>query len=64
MRLWRRVTELTDAVEPDQEAIELGLYSRMLQLEYAWRLGIDREASRRWSPTRRRSPSGVTTSTR
>jgi adenylate cyclase len=43
MRLWQRVTELTDAVEADQEAIDLGLYSRMLQLEYAWRLGIDRE---------------------
>ncbi|HEY2714750.1 MAG TPA: adenylate/guanylate cyclase domain-containing protein [Solirubrobacterales bacterium] len=41
MALWRRVTELTDRLEQDEESIQLGLFSRMLQLEYAWRLGIE-----------------------
>jgi class 3 adenylate cyclase len=43
MRLWRRVTELADGLERDPEAVHLSLFSRMLQLEYAWRLGIDRD---------------------
>ncbi len=42
MRLWRRVAELADGLpERDEEAIGLSLYGRMLQLEFAWRLGID-----------------------
>jgi tetratricopeptide (TPR) repeat protein len=41
MRLWRRVTELADALPDDEESALLRLYSRMLQLEYAWRLGIE-----------------------
>ncbi len=43
MRLWRRVTELADRLERDPEAIRMSLFSRMLQLEFAWRLGLDRE---------------------
>ena len=43
MRLWRRVTELADRLERDPEAVRMSLFSRMLQLEFAWRLGIDRE---------------------
>ncbi|HYC81286.1 MAG TPA: hypothetical protein VEB65_05840, partial [Solirubrobacterales bacterium] len=43
MRLWRRVTELADGLERDEEAVQMSLFSRTLQLEYAWRLGIDRE---------------------
>jgi class 3 adenylate cyclase/tetratricopeptide (TPR) repeat protein len=43
MELWRRVTELTDRLEEDEESVQLGLFSRMLQLEYAWRLGIESE---------------------
>jgi class 3 adenylate cyclase/tetratricopeptide (TPR) repeat protein len=43
MELWRRVTELADQLGEDEEAVQLGLFSRMLQLEYAWRLGIEQE---------------------
>jgi class 3 adenylate cyclase len=46
MRLWRRVTELADRLERDPEAVQMSLFSRMLQLEYAWRLGIDPEEFR------------------
>jgi class 3 adenylate cyclase/tetratricopeptide (TPR) repeat protein len=41
IRLWRRVTELADGLERDPESVHMSLFSRMLQLEYAWRLGID-----------------------
>jgi class 3 adenylate cyclase/tetratricopeptide (TPR) repeat protein len=41
--LWQRVTELADGLEESEETLALGLISRMLQLEYAWRLGMDRE---------------------
>ncbi|MGE5409229.1 MAG: tetratricopeptide repeat protein, partial [Syntrophothermus sp.] len=41
LRLWQRVTELSDELEESDEAVALGLLSRMLQLEYAWRLGMD-----------------------
>jgi adenylate cyclase len=43
LRLWQRVTELADALEESEETLALSLVSRMLQLEYAWRLGMDRE---------------------
>lgn len=39
--LWRRVTELSDELEESEEQAGLALLSRMLQLEYAWRLGMD-----------------------
>jgi len=42
LRLWRRVTELTTELDENEETIALALLSRMLQLEYAWRLGMDR----------------------
>jgi adenylate cyclase len=41
--LWQRVTELTDRLVDDEETRALAVSSRMLQLEYAWRLGMDRE---------------------
>jgi predicted ATPase/class 3 adenylate cyclase len=44
MRLWQRVTELADGLPDDEESALLRLYSRMLQLEYAWRLGIEQAA--------------------
>jgi class 3 adenylate cyclase/tetratricopeptide (TPR) repeat protein len=43
MRLWQRVTELSDGLGEDEETTALSLLSRMQQLEYAWRLGMDRE---------------------
>jgi class 3 adenylate cyclase/tetratricopeptide (TPR) repeat protein len=44
MRLWRRVTALADGLESrDEEAVQMSLFSRMLQMEFAWRLGISPE---------------------
>jgi adenylate cyclase len=43
MRLWQRVTELADGLGEGEETTALSLFSRMQQLEYAWRLGMDRE---------------------
>ncbi len=43
LRMWQRVTALADELEEDEETTALSLLSRMLQLEYAWRLGMDRE---------------------
>jgi class 3 adenylate cyclase/tetratricopeptide (TPR) repeat protein len=42
LRFWQRVTVLADALEEDEESRVLGISSRMQQLEYAWRLGMDR----------------------
>jgi class 3 adenylate cyclase/tetratricopeptide (TPR) repeat protein len=42
LRLWQRVTELSDELEESEETAALSMLSRMLQLEYAWRLGMDR----------------------
>jgi class 3 adenylate cyclase len=43
LRLWRRVTELSDGLSASEETTALSLLSRMQQLEYAWRLGMDRD---------------------
>jgi class 3 adenylate cyclase/tetratricopeptide (TPR) repeat protein len=43
MRLWQQVTTLVDRLEEDEETTALAVSSRLLQLEYAWRLGMDRE---------------------
>ncbi len=43
LRLWQRVTALADELEEGDDKTALGLRSRLLQLEYAWRLGMDRE---------------------
>src|SRR5262249_3406743 len=40
--LWQPVTALTDRLEETEEPAALAVSSRMLQLEYAWRLGMDR----------------------
>jgi adenylate cyclase len=41
LRLWQRVTELADGLEEDEEVAALRVLSRLLQLDYAWRLGMD-----------------------
>ncbi|MGC1166196.1 MAG: adenylate/guanylate cyclase domain-containing protein [Solirubrobacterales bacterium] len=41
MRLWRRVMELSARLEQDEEATALAVMSRLLQLDFAWRLGMD-----------------------
>ncbi len=43
LRLWQRVTALVDELEESEETAALAVSSRLLQLEYAWRLGMDRE---------------------
>ncbi len=42
LRLWQRVTELADGLGESEETTALSLLSRMQQLEYVWRLGMDR----------------------
>ncbi|HEY0391989.1 MAG TPA: adenylate/guanylate cyclase domain-containing protein [Solirubrobacterales bacterium] len=41
MRLWRKVMELVDGLEENDETTAMAVMSRLLQLDYAWRLGID-----------------------
>src|SRR6185295_111379 len=47
MRLWRNVMELVEGLEETEETTALAVTSRLLQLDYAWRLGMDREQARR-----------------
>jgi len=47
LRLWRRVMELVAELEEDEETAALAMLSRILQLQYAWRLGMEpREQAR------------------
>jgi len=43
LRLWRRVMELVADLPEDEETAALAVASRLLQLQFAWRLGMDRE---------------------
>jgi class 3 adenylate cyclase/tetratricopeptide (TPR) repeat protein len=45
LRQWQKVTELAGEPEASEEAAALGVLSRMLQLDYAWRLGMDPAAA-------------------
>jgi class 3 adenylate cyclase/tetratricopeptide (TPR) repeat protein len=47
MRLWRNVMELVEGLEETEETTALAVTSRLLQLDYAWRLGMDREEAAR-----------------
>ncbi len=46
LRMWQKVTELVAGLEEDEETAALAVLSRMLQLDYAWRLGMDRAAAK------------------
>jgi adenylate cyclase len=46
LRLWRKVMELVADMEEDEETAALAVASRLLQLQYAWRLGMDKEEER------------------
>jgi class 3 adenylate cyclase/tetratricopeptide (TPR) repeat protein len=46
-RLWRRVMELGEELEEDEETVALAIASRLLQLQFAWRLGMDDEEEKR-----------------
>ncbi len=41
MRLWTKVSDLAGQLPEDEETAALGVFSRLLQLDYAWRLGMD-----------------------
>jgi class 3 adenylate cyclase/tetratricopeptide (TPR) repeat protein len=43
LRLWHEVMELTAELEEDDEVAALAIHSRLLQLQYAWRVGMSRE---------------------
>jgi class 3 adenylate cyclase/tetratricopeptide (TPR) repeat protein len=43
LRLWRSVMELAQDLDQSEEADALAVSSRLLQLDYAWRLGMNRE---------------------
>jgi class 3 adenylate cyclase/tetratricopeptide (TPR) repeat protein len=46
-RLWRQVMELTAELEEDEETAAMAVHSRLLQLQYAWRIGMSREEEQR-----------------
>jgi class 3 adenylate cyclase/tetratricopeptide (TPR) repeat protein len=41
LRLWRTTMELADTLEENEETTALAVTSRLLQLDMAWRLGMD-----------------------
>jgi class 3 adenylate cyclase/tetratricopeptide (TPR) repeat protein len=47
LRLWRKVMELAAELDEDEESAALAVTSRLLQLQFAWRLGMDREEEER-----------------
>ncbi len=47
LRLWRRVMELAEQVEEDEESTAMAVMSRLLQLDFAWRVGMDSEEEAR-----------------
>jgi adenylate cyclase len=42
-RLWRKTMELVEGLEESEETAALAVASRLQQLQYAWRLGMDSE---------------------
>jgi class 3 adenylate cyclase/tetratricopeptide (TPR) repeat protein len=43
LRLWHQAMELVDGLEEDEETGAMAVHSRLLQLQYAWRIGMSRE---------------------
>jgi len=43
LRLWRKTMELVDELGEDEETVAMAMMSRLMQLDYAWRLGMDDE---------------------
>ncbi|HKF81839.1 MAG TPA: adenylate/guanylate cyclase domain-containing protein [Solirubrobacterales bacterium] len=43
LRLWHQAMELVDGLEEDEETAAMAVHSRLLQLQYAWRIGMSRE---------------------
>jgi adenylate cyclase len=46
-RLWRKTMELVEGLEESEETAALAVASRLQQLQYAWRLGMDSEEEAR-----------------
>jgi class 3 adenylate cyclase/tetratricopeptide (TPR) repeat protein len=42
LRLWTKVSELASEVPEDEETAALGVFSRLLQLDYSWRVGMEK----------------------
>ncbi|HEU4705936.1 MAG TPA: adenylate/guanylate cyclase domain-containing protein [Solirubrobacterales bacterium] len=49
LRLWHDVMELTSQLDEDEEVAALAIHSRLLQLQYAWRVGMSHEEEERLS---------------
>ncbi len=47
LRLWRRVMNLVEQLEEDDETRAMAVMSRLLQLDFAWRLGMDSDEEAR-----------------
>ncbi|HEY0317678.1 MAG TPA: AAA family ATPase [Solirubrobacterales bacterium] len=47
LRLWREVMELASELDENDETAALSVSSRLLQLQYAWRVGMSREEQER-----------------
>lgn len=47
LRLWHQAMELADELEEDEETAAMAVHSRLLQLQYAWRIGMSREEEQR-----------------
>ncbi len=47
LRLWRKAMELTEALEESEETLAMAVMSRLQQLDFAWRLGMDDEEEAR-----------------
>jgi class 3 adenylate cyclase/tetratricopeptide (TPR) repeat protein len=47
LRLWRKAMELTEQLEETEETMAMAVMSRLLQLDFAWRLGMDDEEEAR-----------------
>jgi class 3 adenylate cyclase/tetratricopeptide (TPR) repeat protein len=47
LRLWHQVMELVDGLEEDEETAAMAIHSRLLQLQYAWRVGMGRTEQER-----------------
>ncbi len=47
MRLWRKAMELTEGLAETEETLAMAVMSRLLQLDFAWRLGMDDEEEAR-----------------
>jgi len=47
LRLWRKTMELTDGLEETEETKAMAVMSRLLQLDFAWRVGMDNEEEAR-----------------